>query len=226
MRLTRLAAFILTALAGAVDSTRAQTVVYDSFGPGNSYDSAVVWGVSGASTSAGYRGQAEFFTPDVSGYLSTVELETYHVSGSKLSNFFIAQDNGSGTPGTIVESFLNVSNPSGLLTLTSAPGVMLQAGTQYWLCDEPSATNSYNGWYENSQNVANGFAFERSEWSWSAIGPPAPDSGVFEVTVTPVPEPSAAELTATGCFGALLLGWLRRNGFRHGEVTSYRVMSR
>lgn len=175
-------------------------VVFDSFGPGNTYLTSVVWGVSGAATSGGYRGQAEWFTPTVSGTLSSVTLATHRQSGSGLSDFFIAQDNGSG-PGTILESFLSTANnPNGLLTLNSVSQPMLQAGVKYWLCDEPTDSTTSNGWFENSQNYTPGFAFERSEWGWSTFGPPSPPSGVFRVLVTPVPEPTA--------FGFLVLGGL------------------
>jgi hypothetical protein len=196
----KLAALVFTALTGTIIPTHAQVVVYNSFGSGNTYNSGIVWGVSGASTSAGYRGQAEFFTPGISGYLSSVQLATYQVGGSGLSNFYIAQDNGSGTPGNILESFAGVQNVTGLLTLNSTVNPLLQAGTEYWLCDEPTAANSSNGWYENNQGVANGFAYERSEWGWSAFPAPAPDSGVFRVSVIPIPEPSVVEWDiACGC---------------------------
>jgi hypothetical protein len=185
-------------------------VAFNSFGPGNSYSTAIVWGVSGASTGGGYRGQAEFFTPSVSGYLSSFTLATDHVSGSNLSNFSIAQDNGSGAPGSILESFNNISNPNGLLTLKSVVDPLLQAGTQYWICDEPGTTTSYNGWYYNNQGQANGFAFERSQGSWSYVAPPCPASGVFQVSVVPVPEPSALAFVLTGAF--LLAGKIRRAG--------------
>ena len=105
-------------------------VVFDSFGPANTYLTSVVWGVNGAATSGGYRGQAEFFTPTISGYLSSVTLATYRQSGSGRSDFFIAQDNGSG-PGTILESFLSTANnPNGLLTLNSVGQPLLQAGVK------------------------------------------------------------------------------------------------
>lgn len=183
-------------------------VVFNSFGAGNTYSTAVVWAVSGASTSGGYRGQAEFFTSAVSGYLSSMTLATYHVSGSSLSNFTLAEDNGSGAPGSILETFSNVSNPTGLLTLNSAADPLLQAGTQYWLCDEPATATSYNGWYYNNQGRANGFAFERSQWSWAAIPSPAPNSGVFSVSVLAVPEPTVLAFLMTG--GIFLCGRIKR----------------
>lgn len=166
-------------------------VVFNSFGPGNTYNTAIVWGVTGASTSGGYRGQAEFFVPTASGVLSSITLPTYRQSGSGHSNFFVAQDNGSA-PGTILESFLStVNNPNGLLTLNSAVQPSLTAGVKYWLCDEPADATTVNGWFEG-QSYAPGFAFERSQWSWNFVAPPSvPPSGVFSVSVIQVPEPMA-----------------------------------
>jgi hypothetical protein len=71
-------------------------------------------------------------------------LATYHVSGSQFSNFHIAQDNGSGIPSNILEGFTSVLNATGLLTMNSTAKPLLQADTKYWICDEPTAGNSYN----------------------------------------------------------------------------------
>ena len=206
------AVLVLTGLVPAARAVVPGEVAFSSFGSGNSYSTATVWGVSGASTSGGYRGQAEFFTPSVTGYLTGVTLATYHVSGSSLGNFFIAQDNGSGAPGAILETYDNIVNNSrGLLTINSVTDPLLLAGTQYWLCDEPAAANSYNGWYYNNQGYDNGFAFERGEWSWASIPGPAPASGVFSVNVTPIPEPTGMVL---GLLGATVCLAARRAGFR------------
>ena len=188
-----------------------QVTVYNSFGAGNSYNTGIVWAVGGASAPSGYRGQAEFFVPGVSGYLSAVQLATEHLSGSALSNFYITADNGSGTPGTVLESFLGIQNPNGLLTLNSTVEPLLQAGATYWLCDEPATDTSYNGWFENSQNVDNSFAYERSEWGWSSVPGGGPANGVFRVTVTPVPEPTSLAIVAGGL--ALLALLIRKTDY-------------
>lgn len=210
MKVPRLIALTFVAFVGTVMRASAQAVAYNSFGSGNTYDHSTVWAVCGASISGGYRGQAEFFSPSISGDLSSIMLATYHASGSQLSNFYIARDNGSGTPGTILESFTGVINPTGLLTIKSTAKPLLQAGTKYWICDEPTASSSDNGWYYNNQGRANGFAYERSEWGWLALSSLPPNSGVFEVSVTPVPEPSAMNLGMLfgGCL--LLSGWRRK----------------
>ncbi len=200
---------IAALLAWPVDQAGAQTVyppavispvvVFDSFGPGNTYLTTVGWGVEGASVTAGYRGQAEWFVPGISGNLGTVQLAMFRSSGSGRSNFYLTQDNG-GLPGTILESFLNVLSPGGLLTLTSTAQALLQAGNEYWLCAEPADSTTVSGWYENNQNHHPGFAFERSQWGWSAFTDTAhsPPSGVLRVSVTPVPEPAIAGLAILG----------------------------
>ena len=97
---------------------------------------------------------------------------------------------------------------NGLLTLNSTTHPWLEAGQQYWICDEPTATDSYNAWYENNQGLTNTTAYEDSEWAWLGRGPPNTPNGVFRVIVTPVPEPSVAMLAAFG--GGLLLTRFRR----------------
>jgi len=175
--------------------------VFDSFGPGDTYLTTVGWGVTGASTSGAYRGQAEWFVPGASGNLSTITLAMFRQGGSGRANFFMAQDNGSGIPGTVLESYLNILSPNGLLTLSSSSQPLLQAGVTYWLCAEPADSTAVNGWFENNQSYTPGFAFERSQWGWTAFTDPAhsPPSGVFRVNVTPVPEPSTLGLAAL-CF--------------------------
>lgn len=192
-------------------SVSAQTNIYNSFGPNNSYSTATVWAVTGASTTGGYRGQAEVFTPGAPGFLSFVNLAVFHISGSRLSNFYIAQDSGAGVPGTILETFSNVTVNNGLLSLTSVQHPLLEAGISYWLCFEPAAADASNGWYYNNQGYNFGFAFERAHWSWSYISSPAPASGVFRIAVTPVPEPATLGL---GILGGISLTLVARSKTR------------
>lgn len=202
---------ILFALSTSVSllfapAVRSQVVqVYNSFGPGNSYNTAIAWGIEGTSTANGYRGQAQFFVPGTSGYLDQILLETTHVSGfSNLGNLYIAQDNGSGIPGSILESWLNVAHPNGSLLLTSTTPVLLQAGQTYWLCDEPAAANTSIAWYQNNQNISPGDAYDNSEWSWNTIPAGIETAGVFALTVTSVPEPSTVALFS---FSFLVVGF-------------------
>lgn len=203
-RVLLLVALLLPCGAATSAAASSPVVVFDSIGSGNFLN--VVWGITGASTSYGYRGQAEWFVPGISGNLSSFTLGTYRSAGSGRSNFFIAADNGYG-PGTILESYPNVlNNANGLLTLTSSTKPLLEAGVKYWICDEPYDSTTVNGWFENGINYIPGFAYERSQWSWTAFTDTAhsPPSGAFRVSVTPIPEPQVAGPALLAAFAAVL----------------------
>jgi hypothetical protein len=197
-----LPAFQLAAFANPI-------LAYNSFGSGDSY-SSVHWLVEGTSGPHGYQGHAEFFVPDISGYLDQIQVATdanIVAGGQPYSNFFIAQDNGSGIPGSILESFDNISVPTGVLTINSVATPLLQAGQIYWLGDEPTGPGTVTGWYENNQGLTGDDAFETiGSGSWTNLGASGETDSVFSISVTPVPEPSAGWLLF---FGATLLAGCR-----------------
>jgi hypothetical protein len=180
-------------------SSWAQTpvVVYDSFGPGDTYRSSTVFPVQGSDTSPGYRGHAEWFVPAISGNFYSALLANVRIAGTGRSNFFLAEDSGFNTPGTILESFLG-RGASAAQALNSTVRPPLVAGVKYWLCAEPSDTLSFSGWFENNQGVTPGYATEAAPWSWSTLTAYAPPSGVFRVSVIPVPEPTSVALISLG----------------------------
>jgi hypothetical protein len=182
--------------AFAADSS----LVYNSFGPGNTYSGDSSFVVGGSATAYGLQAHAEYFVPAFSGYLSQIQVATTTLGGGDaLTDFSIAQDNGSGIPGTVLESFSNVTNPNGLLTLNSVTAPLLQVGQKYWLCDEPADTNAFVGWCQNNQGIINSCAVQTSASPgiWHAI-PPSPASGVFSIGVVPIPEPATVGLVFLG----------------------------
>ena len=184
--------------------------VYDSFGPGNSYNTQVSAGIWGASY--GYNGVAFPFTPANSGYLDTVELAVCQYKGSGRANFFVAQSNSQYPyPDTIMESYLNVYCPGTYgqynppLVLTSGSQPLLQAGTMYFVCAEPADSTSVVAWNENNLGLNGLVALEDAPWSWGWSTEP---TSAFQVTVIPVPEPATSALALAGM--GLLLGHLSR----------------
>ncbi|MGH7993098.1 MAG: hypothetical protein ACREDQ_06255 [Limisphaerales bacterium] len=198
-----LSAFYLSAFASAP-----AVYVYDSFGPGNTY-SNTRWLVEGSNGPHAYQAHAENFVPGISGNLSQIQLATAVLGTDPFSNFFIAQDNGSGIPGSILESFNNVANVDGLLTIDSVTTPLLQAGQKYWFCDEPADPDSYAAWYENSQGLTGNWAFEPSEWNWYNVGTAGYSDSVFSISVVPVPEPSNVALVLLSAGILAVPGWRR-----------------
>ncbi len=186
--------------------------IYNSFGTGNTYDSGGGWvvaGTDGIPGGTGYLGTSEYFVPDISGNLDEIQLATFFMSGSAVSDFYIAQDNGSGIPGTILESFTDVLTPNGVLSISSLTRPLLQAGQKYWLCDEPAYPNTGTLWCLNSQGVANDFAIESAEWSWIARSPDGATDGVFSISVVPAPEPTVIGMVLLGTGLLVVQNWRR-----------------
>ena len=199
-----------------VESVPSPVYIYDSFGPGNTFDNSFAyWGVYGASGSVGYVGHAESFVPALSGNLDTVQVACGQLSsGTGLVNFHVAADNG-GTPGAMLESFMNVvapasSSSSFIVTMNSITQPLLHAGTTYWLYAEPAENTSAMGWFVNNQGYRNDYAQEGPPGQWTSASITFEANGVFDVIVTPVPEPSMVTWLAMGAMASLA----RR---RHGK---------
>jgi DNA-directed RNA polymerase subunit RPC12/RpoP len=155
--------------------------VFNSFDHANQFDNSVGWGVD---SQAGYRGQAEWFVPSGSGSLNVIDLA---MMGKGSINVTVSEDKN-GLPGNSLESFLNIPSShfseSGHLVLASKVHPTLSAGTKYWLCVEPADSDTWCSWSYNNQNLANGFAFERAQASWSFVQG-GPRNGAFRINVAP-----------------------------------------
>jgi PEP-CTERM motif len=183
----------------------APLVAFDSFNTGNTFNTSGGWGIAGASTGPGYRGQAQSFVSAFSGNLATIDLAIGRNSGSGRNNFGIAQDS-SGIPGALLESFQNVASAGNFgsayppLTLTSALRPSLQSGQTYWIIAEPADATTFSAWNYNTKGFTGHTALERTPSDWQAFTGSA--DGVFRVSVTPVPEPSTAALLVIGLLAA------------------------
>ena len=184
--------FAVIATVWLVRRNAPSVVTFDSFGPGKTYDTSVSWGVG--VHFPGYRGQAEWFIPKISGRLSTIEAAIRSANKTGQLNLTISEDDN-GVPGKTLESFQEISGerkagekqphaPSTTIVLKSSDHPMLRAGTKYWLCAEPGNDTASWSWAYNNQNLANGFAFERKQGSWEFMGG-GPRNGAFSVSVVP-----------------------------------------
>ncbi len=187
----------LTPLPGA------PVVVFSNYGPGDTYNSSVGWGINGSAIQPyGYRGQAQRFTPGITANLTSIELALFRWSGSGRSNFSLVEDAAGYPTGPVLENFSNVLS-SAHTVLTSLAHPLLDAGTTYWLRAEPYDTTTSSGWYYNNQGASTTFGFSFSPGVWQVMPPPAPADGVFRISATPVPEPQVwALLVLAFAFGA------------------------
>jgi RNA polymerase sigma factor (sigma-70 family) len=158
-----------------------------------------------------YKARAEWFVPQTSGELSTLELavSSWQPGGLTIS---VAQD-AQGRPGQALETFEDVSAPlmlrdlNGLntatLALSSKAHPRLRAGSKYWLCIEPADATTFTVWWPTVNLKADDFldATEPGRWQYQPPGPQRQgvgghypkwySKGVFAVTVRPPREPGA-----------------------------------
>jgi hypothetical protein len=167
---------------------------------GRCYSRDSAWALSGTSSgnngaASEYRGRAEWFVPEISGRLSSIEA-AIQSSGAGPLNFSIAEDAGE-IPGRVLERFPNVQAPARgdnapLLTLKSRVHPVLRAGVKYWFCAEPARPATLAWWFPTDQSVTNNFAFDRSPSLWTSAPPgagnaqePIQRNGAFAVTLNP-----------------------------------------
>lgn len=173
------------------------TLIYSNFTSGMSYCSGAAgtcggWTVSGSTSTPGTVDTAVSFVPSQNIYLSQVHIALTWTAGTNSAVVTLNNDNG-GLPGSTVYETWNLtglplygttSTIQSSQTLTSAPGILLTAGTTYWIVATPGASDTYDVWNQDSPGIAVAFAqFLHGAWTAnSGIYPPA-----LEVTGTTTP---------------------------------------
>ena len=195
--------------------------VFTSFGAGQSYappgNGTPIHGADAMAVPAGYRAEAMAFTPTANYTLSQVDIALqYGGLGSNLVNLALAVDNGSGLPGTVLETWNGVvpsTTGTGVETVTPTSTISLSDGTQYWLEALPGASDTTAIW--NSSSTLGNAAVDMGSGFVARNTPPVGyQIGAFDVlgdaiqTNAPAPEPSSVAL-ALGGF-TVLAGLLRR----------------
>jgi len=117
-------------------TTEASLTVFDTFGPGDSYDTEHKYGTDG---NIGF--QAFQFVPSASGFLETITVALGRSGTVPTETQFDLYAGTSTTLGTLLESII-VSNttPGSVVSFSSLVKPKLDAGQYYWLSyTEPSA---------------------------------------------------------------------------------------
>lgn len=193
----------------AVSGTaRADQVVFNSFGPGDSYDSALLH-VAGSGAGM-YEAVAIAFTPSASANLTSI---SFPAQGLLDVNMVLAKDSGSDSPGSALETFSSIAlGADTILTVNSVLHPSLTAGTTYWLEMLPTDPNTFGfgGWNGTNPNVAGDEAQQDiPNGFWQTI--PTSEIAAFDVRGTvATPEPGSLSLLASGAVALIGFGGLKR----------------
>lgn len=197
-----LLSLLVASKAGAV------TIVYDNFGPGDSYSTNLLWAL-GQQPGLGDIDRGFAFTPSKNGYLYSVEVAislTIFASPNVLDLWVM--DDAGGEPGNILESFnlVDAMGPAGFLNppvaAMASGNTFLSASEQYWLIASLPDPTTSAGWNFNTTGDIAPLAtrFDLGAWTVNNQG-----SGAFRITV---PEPAVIALFG---LGMIALGLTKRN---------------
>jgi PEP-CTERM motif len=190
-------------VAVAATPGKAAIVLFDNFGPGNSYQTNVGWTISSSGSSPGLFTQGEGFIPSATALLNSINVAAGLVTGPNDITFDLRANSG-GVPGALIESFHAVNqmgsfgsnNPPLVLTSTLHP--LLTAGQTYWLIARATGVAEWSAWNLNSTGGIGPHATSTDGVTFS-VG--TNTQGAFRILGDPVPEPATMAV-----FGALALG--------------------
>jgi hypothetical protein len=209
MKSFRLLAGISALFVLAAPLSRAQIVIYDNIGNGNSFTTQTGWTVGGPGQ---FETAVRFFSPFAT-LLDSADLALFHtLAGTPSVNVALLSDSGFNTPGVVIETTA-VALPQIQIDLTTplthvefSNASALVAGTYYWLAVSPADTTTFTAWEITGRPfglVAQDVLQIGFSDPWSTTNNTSREGGmrIFGVAgPTPVPEPSTY-----GLIGSALL---------------------
>jgi len=210
-------AFLLVAVCFCA-SAQANVIVFDNFGPSDSYDVSRGYTLAVGLNSTGLPlntdlDQGTLFVPSQSGFLSDIWLAVALLSGANELDVWL-MDSVTGQPGSILESF-HFSNAMGPFGYSNPPlhgkgngSTFLTQGTEYWLIASLGGPDAAAAWNWNDIGDQGPITFRENLGPWQGSSAGEAINNVFRVAV---PEPGTLGLILLG-FG--VMGWGRETRSR------------
>jgi hypothetical protein len=197
---------------GLIASARANSVVFSTLGPGDSFDTTASWAIEAVDLPFFVAAQ---FTAQASGNLKTVDLGMSfdQFFGPGMFNVYLYNDAG-GTPDSANPMFLGSDGFSGTFyfsTLVSLPisgTVPVTAGSSYWLSLQPAFENAWSFWNFSSPLLLGTVDYSRDGTTWFLAGT-SQEMPAFRLTATSTVPESSATIILLATSSLALLG-LRR----------------
>jgi hypothetical protein len=124
----------------------ATTVLYSSFGPGDTFDTTSGWSIGGSGACV----QGLQFTPTESGVVETIEIAAFRLAGGTAVKLTLMTDAGDQL-GSVLET-LTICCFGDVAAIGLANSIlqpMLTGGTKYWLVVSAATDADYFGWSRN-----------------------------------------------------------------------------
>lgn len=165
--------------------------IYSTFGPGDTYQNAIGWTISGSTSPVGNAYSiAASFSVAQNYNLTSIDVASFYVTGMNSFVYSIVADNAGAPTGSSLWS-LTTPISNGINTF-GASGSLL-AGNTYWLVMEPGNADTWGAW-NHSSVASNGFSTQQNGGAWTDS--PGGTSPTFRVNGTTVRTALTPEMPA------------------------------